>query len=147
MTATPEEIQVASWDELLVTLFADSWRPDIQRFRSPFAFRGQSDRAMTLATSLERLGGPYAQMERHLLRNFRKYADFRDVEKDSLWNWLALAKHHGLPTRVLDWTYSPLVALHFATAHLRDFDRDGGGVDGQFRRGAASPAAVPAALP
>lgn len=72
-----------------------------------------------------RLGGPYAELERHLLRNFRKYAHRNVVERDSLWHWLSVAKHYGLPARLLDWTYSPYVALHFATANIDKFDVDG----------------------
>jgi hypothetical protein len=119
-----DEIRPATWTELLEALFADSWRPDLQRFRSQFAFRGRNDAAEDLSTSLQRHGAD-ATLEGHLLRNFRKYAQREAVPFDSVWNWLALAQHHGLPTRLLDWTYSPYVALHFATARADLFDRDG----------------------
>ena len=118
------EIRVSSWDELNERLFEGSWKPSLGRFRSSFAFRGQPDAANDLRSSLVRLGGGF-ELESHLLRNFRKYAQRQAVPGDSVWNWLAVAQHHGLPTRLIDWTYSPYVALHFATADVERFDRDG----------------------
>jgi hypothetical protein len=119
------EIRAESWAHLHELLFTDSWHEGLARHRSDFVFRGEASREASLATSLQRLGGDYAGVEAHLLRNFRKYARARDVPEDSLWHWLAVAKHHGLSTRLLDWTYSPYVALHFATAFPREYERDG----------------------
>ena len=105
-----------NWSELHDQLFADSWNEQLGLHRSNFAFRGRTRAEDDLSTSLARLGGDPATIERPLLRHFRKYAARDAVPVDSTWNWLALAQHHGLPTRLLDWTFSPYVALHFATA-------------------------------
>jgi hypothetical protein len=120
-----DEIRAESWTHLHELLFADAWHEQLARYRSDFVFRGEASTSAQLLTSLQRLGGDFASVEPHLLRNFRKYAHRSDVPEDSLWHWLALAKHHGLSTRLLDWTYSPYVALHFATAHQSDFEQDG----------------------
>ncbi len=119
-----EDIRVGSYNELMELLYEESWKPELLRFRSNFAFRGQNCVTHDLHTSLDRLGASDPRLEGHLLRNFRKYARRDAAPHDSAWNWLALAQHHGLPTRLLDWTYSPLVALHFATDNAERYDHD-----------------------
>jgi hypothetical protein len=119
------EIRVDSWSELHEALYDASWKEPLGRFRSSFAFRGLSRADYSLRNSLSRLGGTDAELERHMLRNFRKYAQVEAVPQDSVWNWLAVAQHHGLPTRLLDWTYSPYVALHFATERIEQYEADG----------------------
>jgi hypothetical protein len=119
------QVIASSWSQLTDLLFEGAWDEPLKRFRSPFAFRGLSDADYSLQTSLTRLGGAYEKVEGHLIRNFIKYAR-RNVESaDSIWHWLAIAQHHGLPTRLLDWTFSPYVALHFATANVDRFNADG----------------------
>ena len=120
-------IRPTTWSDLLAALYLDSWNPKLGRFRSPFAFRGQTLASEDLSSRLRRLAAGRPEVERlelHLLRNFRKYA-YQEAAIDSIWHWLALGQHRGLPTRLLDWTYSPLVALHFATANLTHMDQDG----------------------
>src|SRR5688572_13696284 len=119
------EFRVSSWNELSERLYAESWQAPLGRFRSHFAFRGISDATADLTTSLVRLGGSSARQEGHILRNFRKYAHRDAVPLDSVWNWLSLGQHHGLPTRLLDWSFSPYVAMHFATQDIGSFDVDG----------------------
>ncbi len=119
------DFRVRSWAQLNDALFAETWNPDLRRFRSNYVYRGMPDAGDDLRTSLMRLGGNIREVEAHLLRNFRKYARRDALPKGSIWDWLALAAHHDLPTRLLDFSYSPYVALHFATSELDRYDRDG----------------------
>lgn len=114
-----------TWGELDELLFRDAWDPGLNRFRLARAFRGMSTRETNLRPRLLRLGGDPAAKEPHLIRNFRKYARRSFTGDDSIWSWLALGQHHRLPTRLLDWTYSPYVALHFTTAHAAEMECDG----------------------
>jgi len=60
-----------------------------------------------------------------MIRNFKKYAHRDVVEKDTIWHWLSIAQHHGLPARLLDWTNSLYTALHFVTNNTNNYDIDG----------------------
>lgn len=90
----------------------------IQRHRSSFLYRGLPNEAYNLATSLQRnCKDKHKDVEKCILRNFTKYAATEDSQlKESIWRQLIIGQHHGLPTRLLDWTYSPLIGLHFATS-------------------------------
>jgi hypothetical protein len=123
-----ERARPRTFTELLDQLYEGSWNEGLRRHRSPFAFRGLARAEHNLSNSLARLAGSHpdlAKLELSMLRNFRKYAVQQTPSRlDSIWHWLAVAQHFGLPTRLVDWTFSPFVALHFATEFPADYAHD-----------------------
>ncbi|WP_078943270.1 FRG domain-containing protein [Streptomyces aureus] len=123
--STPSEIRVKDWSQLMAVLTDDKWQPSCGKYRANVVYRGLSNARYDLHTSLFRLRDRASgEVEQHLLRNFRKYAHRDTSPGDWDWNWLSVGQHHGLPTRLLDWTFSPYVALHFATSNVQHFDQD-----------------------
>jgi hypothetical protein len=112
---------IGSWRELDDAIQDPGIGHHEHRVHSTLVFRGLARSSYSNVSSLARLRGEFHRLERHLIRNFRKYAH-RERPGPTMWDWLSLAQHHGLPTRLLDWTFSPLVALHFATASWPEDD-------------------------
>jgi len=86
--------------------------------RGRWVFRGHSDSEFKLVPSVGR-GNPAAssrsKYESSLFNTFcREAHGYLGVVPTNDWEWLSLAQHHGLPTRLLDWTHNPLAALYFA---------------------------------
>ncbi|HZS03759.1 MAG TPA: FRG domain-containing protein [Blastocatellia bacterium] len=113
--------RVETLDELLKEVTPRAQDASSGRFRDYAVYRGASSDEWSLLTSLDGLGGvnpPHSKagLEAHILRNFIRHSrpHLSNPAVDE-WELLALAQHHGVPTRLLDWTYSPLVAAHFAT--------------------------------
>lgn len=111
------EVRISTLEDLMPMLSEQEYRPQLKRNRSSYLYRGMPNVAYRMQTSLSRCCKDLQKtLEPAILNYFAKYAVAEDPSvAQSVWNRMITGQHNGLPTRLLDWSHSALVALHFAT--------------------------------
>jgi len=120
----------------VLTERADSWRACLDwlsELQGSSCFRGQRESSWHLNTVLDRetlvtYEKPNSSGQHHLDRDIEEQEMFIRFQQqahhyepmtpsaDDFASWLAMMQHYGVPTRLLDWTASPYVALYFSFA-------------------------------
>lgn len=144
-----EEIVINTWsdfEEQIQGLLRQQREDLIGMMNLPHLFRGQSDSAWRLETSMERIFGEHLSFETYhsmilgilpeiktfnsrewdlpttqeLLSQLtgRKYFPFYAPELATLYDYMGYLRHYGFPSPLLDWTNSPYIAAYFAFREL-----------------------------
>ena len=120
------EERIRTVEDLLPMLTEQEYRPDLKRNRGTFLYRGMPNTDYRMITSLrQNCKHLQKELEPAILNNFAKYAVQEDPSvASSVWQCMITGQHNGLPTRLLDWSHSALVGLHFAVTedNLQDME-------------------------
>lgn len=116
----------------MTEVFVDSFaklHETIMKYDPNYAiFRGHRSLSYKLIPKIARVcpASLTSTLEQEEIRMFTKFKQraiqFTEVTPIDDWDWLSLAQHHGLPTRLLDWTLNPLVAAYFAVKDEHNAD-------------------------
>ena len=96
-----------------------------------FFFRGHTDSEWDLIPTIARTRNKniyypkWLNLEDDILEKFQNFSrPYLGYEPKYKYEWLVIAQHHGLPTRILDWTTNPLKALFFSIEDPAYYKKD-----------------------
>jgi hypothetical protein len=123
----PEPVEIRTWSNLVYEL--SRFQNGVWVFRGvgseKFELKpkiGRREYVSTMQDKQDKITFP--ELEQRIFKQFRARAIPHVKGKPTEWEWLVIAQHHGLPTRLLDWTRNPFAAAFFALSDLDNNDHE-----------------------